>query len=798
VTLRQARGLPILCLLPLLVLSSSKDALAWHKGGASGGSPQWWQMHIGDGGQTDNLVIAPDNTTLVATNTYGGYLWNASCASPGNAGGSGCWQQLVTATSMPSADTTPGTGFSNYGVYAFGVPASNTQDFYMVWTDGCVYVSTNRGTNWTKENLTCDTSVNPNGNYNNQAPNIAVDPQNPNFVLVAFPTNGVYYSVNATAGASSAWTQVSTSTIPGGGGVNDLVVFNGASSTGSCPSGGGTCTQGIWASSYNHGIYYSSNAGTSWAALSGAPTTQEKLLVDASGNLWVLDNSGGNTPFWKCSTASCSNETGWPSCNGEACVSLAVNPSNANDMVINRYIHGAFEYSTNGGSSWTAITNYYASYNSTSSDVPWLAQTLNNTPPGCTGPTCAGFSIADIRFDYSGNLWMTEGIGVWETTFSSIANNAWTSQSAGIEMLVGVQVISPPGYGPLAEFWDKQIFAVSPNLTTHKADYPTVHGGSYHCGISIGAGADWVGGTPGTVIENSVSNNVPTCDSYGSVQAAVSTDGGSTWTPFAAYPSEVSTYYGGAMAAGSATNWVWSLANCGDPFYTTNAGAAWTEINLPSGISAHDCGWNDVSVNSGYGLRVNLIADKVANGVFYMYNSGTAEPGIYKSNAAIGSPAGSTWVKMYSGHLVGSNDGGGGLEMQANPAKAGDFLVTQGFIGGNPVAHPYECVDSNPTGSATSTLTCTAITSIGQAWSIGWGAASAGNPTQSAIVYYGFNSSNQWGTFISYNDGSTWTNLTPNGWAANSIDHVQSVVGDSSTPGAVYECFQGSGCAYYH
>ena len=53
-------------------------------------------IDIGAGGFVTGMDVAPDGVMVVRTDTYGAYIWNGAQ-----------WQQLVTATSMPSSFVTP-------------------------------------------------------------------------------------------------------------------------------------------------------------------------------------------------------------------------------------------------------------------------------------------------------------------------------------------------------------------------------------------------------------------------------------------------------------------------------------------------------------------------------------------------------------------------------------------------------------------------------------------------------------------------------------------------------------------
>src|SRR3979411_2964557 len=95
----------------------------------------WKALKIGAGGFITGIDVAPDNTMVIRTDTYGAYIWNGAQ-----------WQQLVTSTSMPAADV----GLNNNaGVFEIQIAPSNTNILYMEYL-GDVFKSINKGTTWTQ------------------------------------------------------------------------------------------------------------------------------------------------------------------------------------------------------------------------------------------------------------------------------------------------------------------------------------------------------------------------------------------------------------------------------------------------------------------------------------------------------------------------------------------------------------------------------------------------------------------------------------------------------------------------
>ena len=122
-------------------LSSSWDLASDGSGGTTVVDPTWQTLKVGAGGWVTGLDIAPDGTMVGRTDTYGAYIWNGTQ-----------WQQLVTATSMPTAFTTQDAiqpMYGQQGVSEIQIAPSNSSIMYMMY-DGYVFKSTNKGTTWTQ------------------------------------------------------------------------------------------------------------------------------------------------------------------------------------------------------------------------------------------------------------------------------------------------------------------------------------------------------------------------------------------------------------------------------------------------------------------------------------------------------------------------------------------------------------------------------------------------------------------------------------------------------------------------
>lgn len=725
-------------------------------------------LHVGAGGFLTGGAIAADGTKVARTDTFGAYYYNPTAINCGNANRTGCWQQLITGSSMPIASQVP---LNNAGVYEIAIAPSNTARFYLFngtsdsgTGDGCLYVTTDHGTTWTKSaSFTCIT-VNEANTFPQKTygPYIAVDPINECVVWVGTPGNGVLYS----ADCGSTWTQVSTGTIPGGGALSgahggNLIAYDRTSAT----SGGKT--QGLYITSYGTGVYRSVNASAGASATfsqlntTGMPTTHQHLVVDQTGVVWIIDASGTDTgkgQLNKYAAGAWSKPIGTSVTNYASLHTVAVDPGNASNIYVGQD-NGDVNVSVNGGSTWSASV----SHSRTATDIPWLAWTNENY-----------MSNGDQIFDpVDRSLWFFEGIGVWRVA-SPGTTNAWVSFSAAIEQLNSEWMVYPwfPGAGLVPTYLDRPAF-----LITSPTTYPSTHGlaNPITAAIVAGHGADWTPATAGFV---------EAIGDGGSDQSGYSTDYGSTWTNFAALPTGVpSSFIGGSIAisATDKTNSMWMLSNDGGIWCTTNQGASWTHQTVGSG----DTGWNHFSF-----LRRNtLVADRVNGGTFYAYNDGlsTTAAGIYKTSSGCGS-----WSQVYTGFLAsGFNYTGNNSQMRSVPGVANDLFFASGTQGSFPRslnspstgAFFYECTGSGA-------LTCNAVPNVLEVWGFGFGKPKPAGSGYPAIYIYGW-VSNVLGVWRSDDHGVSWTQLS--GAFPCSMDQIVVVEGDANTYGTVYLGHAGSG-----
>jgi 20S proteasome alpha/beta subunit len=680
----------------------------------------WKELKIGAGGWLVGMDIAPDDTMVVRTDTYGAYIWNGTQ-----------WQQLVTSTSMPAADV--GTG-SAEGVYEIRIAPSNTNILYMEYL-GNVYRSNDKGATWTKTAFSHVTES-PNDLHRMNGQKMAVDPNNANVVYVGTPQDGLF----VTRDGGTSWQKISAVPVSAQDGSGQYpgitgITFDPTSGT----TGGKTNT--IFASSYGHGVYESTNGGVSWTALSGGPSDVEYAAISSTGVYYAVGNN--NSSLWKFTNGA------WTQLNpdnSQGIHTVSIDPFNPLHIIVGTP-GGNLNQSLDGGATWGGI-NWAAHMCST--DVPWLANTEQYMSSG------------GMAFDQlvPNKFWASDGIGVWN---ASVPQNmtwntpvTWNSQSAGIEQLVANEILVAPGGKPIVASWDRPFFYVSdPN------SYPTSYGVGNPNKFSAGWSLDYASSNPNFIVGIN--------DWWGTEQSGYSTDGGQTWHTFPNMPSFAGTTIGGTIAASSPTEIVWAPANRVAPQYTKDGGVTWKPVVLP-GVSD----WSGFDF-AYYLYKRTVTADRVLPDTFYMYYNG-----VYKT-----ADGGDTWIKVFTGEI--SQFSGANSRIEAVPGKAGNLFFTGGPQG--VPTHPagegfYQSTDG---GSS-----WTAVPNVLEVSTFGFGAPAtpAGYPSIYIVGYV----NSVYGIWQSNDDAHSWTMIGdyPNG----SLDTVKTIAGDPNIYGQVYVGFTGSGYAY--
>lgn len=705
-------------------------------------------LAVGAGGQLTGLQFADDGTLVVRNDTYGAHRWD----SPR-------WTPLVTIGSLglTSSQAFLIRDVQNPGVYEICICPTDSNIMYMMF-DGDCWRSTNKGTNWARcagwtrrPTSTANTNAKFLGRF------MAVDPADSNVLYVGTASDGCFVTTNGGT-TFAAVAAVGTATDGGGTlqqGGGHLIAFDRNSTVVA------NRTQIIYISTYGTGVYRSANGGSSWALTTSTPTTHRHMVCGQDGTVWHSDNSGPTTGFVRKYTGTWSATMDFNiGANNNRGHAIAVDPSNASRIVVG-LDWGALRTTTNGGTSWfQTSSSLSASGTRTATDIPWLQNTVE-----------AYMTNGDMAFDptQSNVLGFAEGIGFWLCNPpSSDTNPAWTSQSLGIEQLVGNRIICPPGGEIVTISWDRPLFY---KTKASIGTYPSAHGPAMDVALRRMWAGDYASSDP---------DYLAVLADAGSGDSSFSTDGGQTWTPFVSQTPGASNN-GGCIAISTPTNMVWGSANGARPFFTSNGGTSWTQC-LAGGVNT---GWGagNPVLNGQY-----ISADRVAANTFLMVNSNSGgTPGVWRST-----DSGANFTRVYTTHFPTS---GARESIRHVPGNSGHAFYTAGDVGTAPTNEPASTQFFRTTDQG---ATWTALANILEVHNFGFGMPKPGGGGYPTIFILGY-LSGVWGLYRSDDDeqaSPTWITVG-DGWPNGSIDFVKWIEGDPDVYKRVFYAFNGSGWGYY-
>lgn len=759
----------------------------------------WAQQLIGGGGYVCGINQLADGTMVIRTDTYGAYYRN-TVSNP-----TGAWRTATAMSSWPASQRYPERNTSPYEIIAS--PTTPTPTLWMMWYL-YAYKSTDLGLTWTQSTgiPTQPTSMNPNdigGLTRLRQKKGAVDPFNTDHVILT-GTGGVYRTTNG----GTTWSTIATSSIPLQTDMYSCVIFDytaTADVNGRCPI--------VYICSCGHGFYKSTDAGVTWAAITGMPTSAMGGDIDALGNLWVVADDGTVYKYTKATTTA-ATVTNISADNGETVWSVTVDRLyNTNNPGSNRVIvvrsQGGVCQSLNGGTSWgTAIGPDLGNMSLSTPNIPWqntVAQGGMHLNPGYLD---AGQMICDRNV--ANKLWLTTGIGVWTATLATNASSiVWTENSKGIEQLDGTGAMSTPpapDTTPGKTFmtaWDRPIWLANLSPTT----YPSRYYPNASREIRICTGMDFSSANPKKMFF-SVADNLNGVDVPCTYDAA--TD---TWTtlssPWTGGPGF------GSVACASDTNFVWvASGTTRTPKYTTNGGSTWT--NCAFSPAPPDQRWWDSIFLSTSRIVVAAERDTVNHpNTFYIWHGNLTTGGIWKST-----DGGANFTRVCTGSPVANGvNGAGNGKLKTVYGKSQHLWLSAGYSGneGDRSSNPSTSCPIKV--SIDGGATWTQIPDVYEVYAFGFGTTVAGGNYPSLyIVGYvqtgaaaglgvsgspdlGQTSGWEFGVWRCDNipanptttSGWIWKRLTgPASWGIDTSDNPCAIDGDKSTFGTAYIAFTGN------
>lgn len=677
----------------------------------------WGNVPIGGGGFVSAIIPSHTEKDLVyaRTDVGGAYRWNATDKT---------WIPL---NDWSSEDQ---TGY--LGIESLATDPENPENLYMLvgisYFNGgktAILKSNDYGETFSIIDVSSQFKAHGNGMGRQTGEKLVIDPNNTNTLYCGTRWNGLFKSTNA----GTNWSRLSglnVTTTPNENGISFVVLDDSDVSVGN--------TQTIYAGVSRSGstnLYKSTDGGTSFSAVSGAPTDlmPHRAVLASDGNLYITYADGAgphahwavpepmeNGAVWKLNT----NTGAWtnitPAGYTRAFGGVTVDPTNPQRIVIstiNTYLPQDNAYgdrvliTTNGGSSWTDV----------------MANGVDIVNNGVTW--IDGHAIhwaGSVEFDPFKNdrIWITSGNGVFINEDISASPSIWNFEVDGLEETVPLDIESIID-GPLVSVIGDYDGFTHNDVT----DYAPIH--TPRMGTTTGLDV----AEQDTDVRLRVGN-----DMY------YTRDGGSSWTK----TSQINGEKGRVAVSADGAVFLHSPEESSTTYRSTDNGASWSQVN---------------------GLSFNYAkptADAQNANTFYAYDLGSG-------NFYVSTDKGSSFSST-------GNIGANGSEIiRVNPYAEGDIWVAL-YNGG--LKHSTDGGQS-----------FSSVSSVTQCGAVGLGKSAPGKsyPT----VYIWGTVGGVKGVYKSVDQGSSWTRINDDAHQYGGPGNGKFVIGDWNEYGRVYMSTAGRG-----
>ncbi len=695
----------------------------------------WKNVEIVGGGFVPGIVMHPAEKNLMyaRTDVGGSYRWDPSAKR---------W--------IPLTDFLGKSDYFLYGVESIGIDASDPERLYLAcgmytqpWMgNGVMLRSSDQGRTFERTNVPFKMGGNEDGRFAGER--LAVDPNRGSILYFGSRLNGLWRS----ADYGVTWNPVAsfpvTGPTDGAGVVFELFSRVHAS------KGKATPVIYVGVSTAKASLYWSSDAGATWQTVPDAPIGMMPVhgVLTRRGVLYLTysDHPGPNGitdgAVYKYDTRNGKWANITPLAPGTSGVTkfgyaaLAVDRKHPDTVMVSTidrwWLHDDIYRSVDAGAHWkpmaaTAVQDVSA--------APWVKY----------GKSTSGFGswIGDIAIDpfNSKQVLYTTGGGIWVSRDANAVDKGkkthWAVGAEGIEETVVTGLISPPAGAHLLSALDDIGGFRHDDLSRPPAE--AMHPPFF----SNGTGIDFAELRPQLVVRVGVLGWSPSEKAKG----AYSTDGGSTWTPFAHTPPGAKD--GGAIAV-SATGEtiVWSFPGTwrspgGAAFRSRDSGKSWNQAEgLPAGA--------------------RVIADRVDPLLFYA---------IGRDCVYVSTDAAASFVE------AASNMAPMRAQLRAVPGAKGDLWFATG-------AGLFHSSDAG--------ATFTRIPSVQQGYAVGFGKAAP--EAEYPAIFLGGKIDGIEGLYRSDDRGASWVRIDDDGHRFGSFDWV--VIGDPRIFGRVYLGTNGRGILY--
>lgn len=677
----------------------------------------WKNVQIHGGGYVSGVVFHPTAQNLIycRTDVGGAYRWNQAASS---------WVAINDDLGRSDAQLT--------GVLSIAVDPNDANRLYLAcgqylatWAhNAAILRSTDRGATWSRTDLTIKLGGNSDGRGTGER--LQVDPNLGTVLFLGTNQDGLWKSTDR----GVTWARVGSFSPTG---VTFVAFDKRSGATGNASQ---TIFVGINSGSGNS-LLRSTNGGSSWAAVAGAPSnlipnhaeldSAGMLYVSyansagpnnmTTGQLWRLNTSNGTWTNISPRVASASDTFGYGA--------VSVSKSTAGTLVTttNDRWGGGHEIwrSTNSGATWTNINTLDSFDGSNGPWILWHGSAATYRPHWLTDVDMDPFNNNRVLFVTGGGIWGTD------TAFG--AAPVWTFRDTGLEETVVDGLISPPAGAPLLSAVGDIGGFRHDNLNATPPDQ-----NFYNPIGSSNSSIDFAQANPAIIVRTTRT----------AAHGDRSTDGGTTWTEFSSHPAPADTSPGSIAINANATRLLW-IPGGSTPFVSTNNGASWTaSAGGPTGTFLP-------------------VSDRVNANKFYVYDSS----------------AGRVYVSTNGGANFGAaaTVAAGGGKLRAVPGLEGNLWLPLGAGG---------LLRSVNSGSSFA-----AVAGVQEANVVGFGKAAAGQ--SHPAVYVGGRVNNVQGIFRSDDVGATWIRINDN---AHLFGWLNVIIGDPRVYGRVYLGTGGRGIIY--
>ena len=498
---------------------------------------------MGGGGFVSGIIPSKTEANLIyaRTDVGGAYRWDNANSK---------W--------IPLLDWVSSGQTSYLGVESLATDPLNTNNLYMLvgipyFNGGITAIlrSTDKGNTFSVTDVTSQFTANGNGMGRQNGERLQVDPNNSSILYCGTRANGLFKSTNSGA-AWSRLTGLNVTTTSNGNGISFVVMDK------TSVSGGATQRIFVGVSQTGTNFYVSTNGGTSFSAVSGAPTTlmPQRAALAGDGNLYITyaNAEGPWNPttgqVWKYNVSSGAWTNVTPSGTTFPYSGISVDPNNPSRLMLSTiniyYAQGGawgdqFFYSTNSGASWTNVVSRGFTLNG--NGVPWITSSQSIHWAGC------------IEFDpfSTSKVWVTSGNGVFRNDAIE-TSGTWNAMLKGIEETVPLDMVSIPG-GP--------IFSAIGDYDGFKQTDPAVYGTQH---------APTMGSNSGIAYASKSTSKLVRVGS----SMYYSTNQGTSWTATSSMPASSSNGYVALSSSGGRI--LYSPGSSTSMYYSTNNGSSWKKI----------------------------------------------------------------------------------------------------------------------------------------------------------------------------------------------------------------------------